>query len=426
MSTPEDPNRRRVRKRVAPRAPGTAPEESGHGAFTEGTPAENLPSPGAAQPARDFSTAQQAEHDRLATFKKSTEDEAFKPDEAELKRRSREKKKEIRKNPTAAPEWDQDEEELSALEAARLEEAEAEGQEKKEKSRRKRKEEPTGLEVFFGGASKLFYGIAGVFVLIVVALGTWGIIKLSKNINARSAPEPVVEAVPSPQGAADGMLVTAPGPATVDRVQEIVTGYLAAENWEEKAKFVRNPERVLPLMESWYAEMRNVTRNTSEELKLFGESRQLVNSQYKLDFVEALVNENFERRFFALITPIGTSDTKLDWEVTEGYQPIRLEDFKDVRPTEPTAMRFHINPASYYNFEFDNEEVYRCFRLTFPGKEFEVYGYVEKNTDLDDELLQALETANTNNMILKVAYRPNSSGVEQVLISELVHHNWFP
>ena len=430
MSTPEDPNRRRVRKRVEPRAPGTPAESADHGGFTEGTPAENLPAPGTAQPARDLSQVQQNENDRLATFKKSTEDEAFKPDEAELKRRSREKKKEIRKNPTAAPDWDQDEEELSALEAARLENAEAEGLEKKEKSRRKRKEEASGLETFFGKVSKVFYVFAALVVIGLIFLGTWGISKLSDKENvALDAPERV-DSGGQLRKSLSGLVPIKK--EELDAAQNAVSQFLQADGYAEKAVYISDKEAAFPLMEEWYGRPENVGKDKIESLGQLLQVKRANFGSREFVMLAAYVAPTNRIQYFAtesLDTDDGSSKFGVHWQTTMGYQEVGLDDFISRLHLEPVSFRVAAVPSDYYNGPYSDSERYFCVKLLYPGDpNFTLWAYADRDEEFTELLENSFMTQRGVNLTLKLKHLPNQDlgSLRQAQISEIDSMDWFP
>lgn len=274
--------------------------------------------------------------------------------------------------------------------------------------------------------SKAFLLFAGLIVISLTALGTWGIIHISKKIKQNTTAQKPVNQLNTQPRQTTGMENFVPSTEITDTAYQLIISYLTAGTLEEKSQFVRNSDRVRPLMTNWYSRVENFGKEKAINVKQFGHVRMLRNETNHLLFVEAAVDEDFRRKFFALVSPIEKVDYKIDWEVTEGYQPIPLDEFKKIRPIEPVTMRLHLTNGNYYNYAFNDETRYRCYELTFPGTDFQIYGYVERDSDIDEQIIATAKTANTQNFMLDVAFPPSLLSNDQVEIRALVHENWFP
>ncbi|MFD2255965.1 hypothetical protein ACFSSA_04685 [Luteolibacter algae] len=145
------------------------------------------------------------------------------------------------------------------------------------------------------------------------------------------------------------------------------------------------------------------------------------NIAYDANFAAvSVLNKNYETRQIAFID---TEDgLKVDWESWVGWCEMPWEDFMEKRPTGPVLVRVQVKWVDYYNFEFADESQWRSYRLLSVDGETTLYGYVARNSPLDQRIRPS--DASSVSMILKIHFPEGAESGNQVLISDFVEDGW--
>ena len=149
----------------------------------------------------------------------------------------------------------------------------------------------------------------------------------------------------------------------------VVNGFLNAGSIEERLEFVRDPERVRPLMEAWYA--REGAEENLGDGKVALRDKHIDQGRYFIRLAIEFVGVG--HRMFAVEqirtdpTDEGSDVFKLDWETATGYQPMLLGEFKAKRPTTPVEFRVKLKASDYYNYEFRDPGEIRGGRSQLSG-----------------------------------------------------------
>lgn len=205
-----------------------------------------------------------------------------------------------------------------------------------------------------------------------------------------------------------------------EAMEKLVADFLAAGTVEEKAKFVRHPERVLPLMKRHYQ---------SHELE-------------RLTFLKTLeyhIATLDQRPFIALNVSIEEGENMpllvedlpggmlIDWESFVCYQPAEVSEFLQERPTDPVSFRVYAQKDNFYAYEFADESEYQCYRLTFRGSDVSLYGYVKRGTEVDQKFLKSFPKGGSMAaapLILKVRFLEGGKGDRSVLVDDVDSRLW--
>jgi len=203
-------------------------------------------------------------------------------------------------------------------------------------------------------------------------------------------------------------------------MEELLRAFLKADSVEQRAQYVRDPQRVRPLMEDYYA------RNEFRCYEYQGVSEYHVVSVDHFPFIALKVDLLNEEPLPILIDD-GPGGMKVDWESMVCYQPIEAELFIKQKVTDPTHFRVHVQRDMFYAYEFSDESQYACFKLTFRDSDQTLFGYVEKDTKLYKEFLKLFPEGNRalkNSLILSLAFDPGSRAPKSVRIHEILSHLW--
>ncbi len=198
-----------------------------------------------------------------------------------------------------------------------------------------------------------------------------------------------------------------------NKASAVATSYLEAPNWKKRLAFVRNPQRVAPVMEKWYASHPDVP---AEEVD--------IDRGYRRGEVVSLMVliKNSDPVFLALVNEEG--GYKVDWESSSGYQAIDWKELMEKKPTAPVKLRCLIEKTDYFSYGFSDASTWYAFKIRYPRGGEVLYGYAEKPGALGAGLEAMLGFDPMAGVILEVAYPVDAKSNNQVKIIRLVQDSW--
>jgi transcription elongation factor Elf1 len=197
-------------------------------------------------------------------------------------------------------------------------------------------------------------------------------------------------------------------------------GFFEAETWQEALPYLRDPERVRPLMREYYSDQ-DFEFEPIRELTL-GESGWRLGRL--LAVFAGVTEESFERRLFHL-ERMPDGQWKLDWETLVGYNPLSWAELKRRKPRDPVILRCSLSQGNYYNFNFEDREEYSCFRIHDKSGDFTgIYAYAERDSAPREQLLEAFEDSKMPALMIEVRYPENATEDNQVKILSVIRKGW--
>ncbi len=199
----------------------------------------------------------------------------------------------------------------------------------------------------------------------------------------------------------------------------IIQQFSQAETWQEAAQFVRDPERIRPLMEEYYAD------NPWEPLPIDNiEIRRAGWMGGKLLVLTTVVTSDTYKEYY-FIAERKEGSYRIDWETLVEYNRMSWAEFKRTMPKEPVTMRANLTPGSYYNFQFSDPEEWVCFEIRSRDEGFlGLYGYVKRNSDLHQELQELLTQSSPIAVMINIKYPENATSPDLVEITEFLRSGW--
>lgn len=205
---------------------------------------------------------------------------------------------------------------------------------------------------------------------------------------------------------------------TVASIKPAVTAFLNAANWEERGRRVRDPERVLPLMEAFYR------TNPDGPIPFIrvGDEEDRVDYRGNLLVLRVLLKDYSTKQVAIEYTG---SDFLIDWESFVGYGEMSPRDLREQRPAEPVLVRASLAPAvpPYFNYAFTDEENLECYVLTFPDDSY-LFGYTMKIGSLANRLRELRGDSPSVMVVLKIRYPENAAVGDQVWIDDVAAEGW--
>ena len=201
-------------------------------------------------------------------------------------------------------------------------------------------------------------------------------------------------------------------------------GYTSASTIEEMLPFVREPERVEPLMRDFYQKHPLLPLENGELLSSF--AIPLESSSFVI--LTAAFPDLPNRIYLAEVK--NDLQIQIDWESDACYQPVEIADYIAERPTAPVDLRVFANPDNFYVYEFSDSEKYQCLKLTFRDNDEVLFGYTERGSVTDKQLARHFQKVRQSGgrqpepLYLKVRFLENTKSQRGVLIEEFIAPRW--
>jgi hypothetical protein len=203
------------------------------------------------------------------------------------------------------------------------------------------------------------------------------------------------------------------------KIEEAVRNFVTASSPAELKKYIRNSERVGPLLDRYY-------EKADYEVEGF-ESLDLTQLKYSGDVVTVLVQKaDFLTAPIALERVIDGEEEsyQIDWESWVGYCDYSSDEMRAEKPDKPFLMRVIVKPANYYNYDFSDDEKWRSLGLELKDSIHSFLGYVERGSEQDEKFRAMMKGGQVVACMVRVAYPTGSRSKDQVEILEVLGGGW--
>jgi len=205
----------------------------------------------------------------------------------------------------------------------------------------------------------------------------------------------------------------------IARIEEAVKGFLTSDSIEKRLAFVRDPQRVKPLMKEYYgAEKfepegfedlnRAEIRHRGMFLTSFARIGDFSSGPIAVERIEDGAEESY----------------RVDWESWVGYCEMSVEDLIREKPTEAKLLRIMLRQGSYYNYGFSDDKKWAAYRLGFRNSDRTLLAYVRRDSKEGESLDELFRDGGSFPYTLKVRYPENARSGDQVEIVELLAQGW--
>ncbi len=197
-----------------------------------------------------------------------------------------------------------------------------------------------------------------------------------------------------------GDLVTAK-----DSVADVILKFRACEEWEECLQYVMEPERVKPLMQSYY-------------LKIGYSSKELDMKTIKNGLVKLKENLYITKGFgiggyYVVKTH---NDYKIDWEATWEYNPIELLELENM-PGKTIEWRGQLKYASRPSSTITYEDGTKEEQYNYDNNKYNRYSifggdylFARRETKVDKDLFEIMKDGEYHSVIVKVKRTRDGDG----------------
>ena len=204
-----------------------------------------------------------------------------------------------------------------------------------------------------------------------------------------------------------------------DKLEEAIKNFVSAGSLAELKKYIRDAERVGPLIDRYYekVDFEVAGFESLNKLKVSFSGNLLTTLVTTADFLSSpiaveRVEEGEEENYY------------VDWESWVGYCDYTPEEMREKKPSKPFLMRVMIEPSSYYNYEFSDDRKWRSLGLELKDSIYSFLGYVERDSEQDKKLRVMMKNAQMVPCLIKVAYPAGSRAKDQVEILEIMSGGW--
>jgi hypothetical protein len=215
-----------------------------------------------------------------------------------------------------------------------------------------------------------------------------------------------------------------------ERAVALVERYLAAPTVQAKADWVRDPQRVAPLMAALAKRQPDLFAPvTGAEVKAAGLSHyQDPSNPVPVTPVVAALADGTRRTFFVEHTEQGDV---IEWESSLGYsEPLEMAAARrgKVSPPARAVWRVEAAPDDYFNRAFTDEEHLVCLRLSRADRPDETFwAYAPKDSEVGQSLRRIWNEAPRDfvqRLTVTVEGGAATAKTRQVRLTEVHHAGW--
>jgi hypothetical protein len=203
------------------------------------------------------------------------------------------------------------------------------------------------------------------------------------------------------------------------KVEEVIKNFVMAESPAELKKYIRDLERVGPLLDRYYEKVDYETEGF--------ESLDVTQVNYNGDIVTMFVQKaDFLSSPIAVERIVNGEEVsyQVDWESWVGFCDYTPEKMRADKPDKPFLMRVLVQPANYYNYDFSDDRKWRSLGLELKDSIYSFLGYVERGSEQDEKFRVMMKGAQVVPCIVRVAYPTGSRAKDQVEILEILERGW--
>lgn len=205
----------------------------------------------------------------------------------------------------------------------------------------------------------------------------------------------------------------------IDQAAVVAQSFWQSANWEERLKFIRQPETVRGMVEAYYKDHPDAPINDAT-LSLAMPTRHLVNLSFEIP--------SLDRSHFLCVVMV-KGKFLVDWESSSIYQEAKIAELRAKRSPEPSRIAVTITRLeenNYFNYAFSNADEWVCYQLGYPGLNLNLFGYAKKDSSESIAIDALLGIVHQQAVVLEVRFPPAAPVDNQVEILKLLREEWVP
>lgn len=219
------------------------------------------------------------------------------------------------------------------------------------------------------------------------------------------------------------LLPMANASSVLNEAEQIVRKYMDTPLWQDRLKYVFEPERVRKLMEDYYDHQHNVDPVTGA---LMNQARTRMNNTevVVLTYRGARPSGKLE----VALRRTSADRLVIDWESLVGYSEKCFSKLIHDRPTQPVLVRGLVSVHDYYNYEFADEKKHLSIKVTSPdGAEF-FNAYCQRGSRMEDWIYANLggrpEDHEPRPLTLWISYPPQAQSGRCANLVQIQAASW--
>jgi len=203
------------------------------------------------------------------------------------------------------------------------------------------------------------------------------------------------------------------------KIEATLRSFFAANAIDQKLAFVRDPQRVRPLMENFYREHPFELR----EWKNLGWVLPVEESGYRLGYAQAIF-DNAEP-VSLIIEELADSSFRVDWESSVRYGEIGWDEFIRTQPAAPKLLRV-IASKPPHSPSTEAPQGSEILEIKHPEKDDAIYAYFDRLDPKFQPLLQQLQTGNWKDvpLTLRLCYPGPAGSGKSARIADVEGKGW--
>ncbi len=208
----------------------------------------------------------------------------------------------------------------------------------------------------------------------------------------------------------------------IDRIEATTREFFDSTSIDSAVRFVRQPDRVRPLMERYYAGLL-IPNSRHFKTKLL----QPITLDNRANFWMTSVELANHQTRNLIIEIDANGEPRIDWETLVCYQPMNWDSFAIKRPAGSSLdFRVYIEPDNFFSHEFSDPDQWNCFRLTALDSDETLFGYAKVNEEVSQELLSLLKQnqGHKTSIIVRVNIPEGLQSRRGVVIEKLISPRW--
>lgn len=215
----------------------------------------------------------------------------------------------------------------------------------------------------------------------------------------------------------------------IEEAKMAIRKFLDAPDAKARLKFVREPERVGPLMQAWNSKHPLDAGVLNYKYIFFDEQQ----TQFEKTYLKYSVTDdvNDSPRPITVISEAGKDGPvcRVDWEEFVVYQPGGWDYFLESRSTDEHTFRVEAAFSDYYNYGYTDEQQYISLLLSVPGETAQIYVFLDRTKDLTSKIGEALisqkQVSSKFKLMLKLTFADIDPKERDVVrVTEMISPSW--
>lgn len=208
----------------------------------------------------------------------------------------------------------------------------------------------------------------------------------------------------------------------IARIDAATRKFFNTTDLNSLAHLVRQPERVIPLMQAYYSG-KAIPACVVRQTKILQPVTLGSRGNFWMETVELT---NHETRH-VLIEVLASGEPRIDWETLVCYQPMKWDTFASERPTSTTLdFRVYAEQDTLFSHEFSDSDAWNCFRLTALDSEETLFGYAKKTEQVSRDILEILNLSQGKraSIIVRLSIPEGLQSRRGVVIEKMLSPRW--